>query len=86
MFELLYLVKVHSWYPPACCGGNDCAPAEAVEHRADGTMLKSQGIWWPLKAAKQRLPSPDGQWHICIYDFGDGKGLQVVCVFEPAGS
>lgn len=59
---------------------------EAVEHRADGTMLKSGGVWWPEKHALRRHPSPDGQWHICLYDFHDGRGIQIVCVFVPAGT
>lgn len=86
MVDLVFLWKIHSWYPPECCSGQDCLPVEAVEHRVDDTLLRAHGIWWPLKAAKRRLSSPDGEWHICIYDFGDGKGLQIVCVFEPAGS
>lgn len=86
MFELAFLWKVHSWYPPQCCGGNDCEAAEEIEHRPEGTMLKSRGQWWNEKRAKQRHPSPDGRWHICIFDYGDGKGPQVVCVFVPAGT
>ena len=61
----------HSWYPKECCGVSDCAPADAVVRRSDGSYLIS------VRDISVLIPtdyegwqgSPDGRIHICVSEY-----------------
>jgi len=76
----------HDWYPLECCSGQDCAPAEAVVRREDGSYLvTSRGMSTVIPAdyAKWRR-SPDGRIHVCIRKLRSGAEY-LVCAFRGAG-
>jgi hypothetical protein len=65
------LTMAHSWYPKECCGGADCAPADAVVRRSDGSYLVS------IRDMSVLIPrdyegwqrSPDGRIHVCVSEY-----------------
>lgn len=82
----------HSWYPPECCSGIDCAPvSEAIRHE-DGTytVTTPHGTARTDKTTKMRT-SPDGRIHACLVDpnawpggpMSTGSGVWVRCIFLP---
>lgn len=82
-------VYAHDWYPPDCCGRNDCMPAGGVEGDGRGGMTVIVGdlrIAIPEGFAP-RL-SPDGRTHICFRTYSseiDGNiSVTPVCLFLPA--
>lgn len=82
-------VRSHSWYPYACCSGNDCAAISEKDVRivAGGylvtvrpgtppTVTKPRAHLIPYTALKV---SPDGLYHICI----DSTESKVLCFYGP---
>ena len=73
----------HSWYPEKCCGGHDCRKVDSIEKLADGDMLFRAGpISVVVPAEFMRLPSPDNDTHICVYQVR-GSEYRPRCVFVP---
>lgn len=54
----------HSWYEPACCSGDDCAPLpiDSIEEQTDGYLLKSTGELIERAKAKH---GRDEDYHLC---------------------
>ena len=78
-------VHAHEWYPIECCGGKDCAAADTVVRRADGSYLvTANGMSVVIPDGYYWRPSPDGQVHVCVRQIG-GVGLMVVCAFRSPG-
>jgi hypothetical protein len=76
----------HEWYPVECCGNGDCAPADDVVRREDGSYLVSargMSTVIPADYGKWRL-SPDGRVHICIRKLRSGAEY-LVCAFRGPG-
>src|SRR3974390_1028211 len=58
----------HDWYPLACCGEHDCAPADNVVQRSDGSLLvtaRGMSVVIPKDYPGWRK-SPDERIHVCI--------------------
>ncbi len=73
----------HSWYPEKCCAGNDCSKVDSVEKLPDGDFLFRAGpISVVVPAEFQRLPSPDSDTHVCVYQVRSGE-YRPRCVFVP---
>ena len=78
--------QAHDWYPYECCGSRDCAPAESVVRREDGSyVVTMRGMtvvvpWW----FRPWRNSPDGQVHVCVRQF-TGIGPIVLCAFRGPG-
>ena len=78
--------EAHDWYPLECCSGQDCAPADTVELRPDGSyFVTSRGLSAviPSDYALWRK-SPDGRIHVCIRRLRSG-GEYLVCAFRGPG-
>ena len=76
----------HDWYPQECCSDRDCAPADTVVRRDDGSYLvTSRGMSTVIPAdyAKWRR-SPDGRIHVCIRKLRSGAEY-LVCAFRGPG-
>jgi hypothetical protein len=77
------LVRAHSWYPQRCCGGEDCRKVDRIETLEDGDLLFHAGsISVVVPAEFMRLPSPDNDTHVCVYQIGNGE-YRPRCVFVP---
>ena len=73
----------HSWYPSRCCGGHDCNKVDSIETLEDGDLLFRAGLISVVVPAEfMRLPSPDNDTHICVYQVGNGE-YRPRCVFVP---
>jgi hypothetical protein len=73
----------HSWYPAKCCSGQDCRKVDSIEKLEDGDMLFRAGAISVVVAAEfLRLPSPDNDTHVCVYQVGSGE-YRPRCVFVP---
>lgn len=74
----------HSWYEPACCGGQDCGPVDdaVVDERRDGVHVKGFGV---LSYSDPRLRwSRDFEAHVCATKGGEPK---LLCVYrKPKGN
>ena len=80
------VARAHQWYPLACCGGEDCGPADIVIRRDDGSYLvTARGISLEIPEEFYWRPSPDGQVHVCVRPIG-GMGMMVVCAFRGPGA
>ena len=85
LFAALPNARAHDWYPIECCGGKDCAPADTVVRRDDGSYLvMAQGVSMIIPDGYHWRQSPDGQVHVCVRPVG-GVGLMVVCAFRGSG-
>jgi hypothetical protein len=76
----------HDWYPRECCSDQDCAPADTVERRDDGSYLvtaRGLSAVIPADYAKWRR-SPDGRIHVCIRKLRSGAEY-LVCAFRGPG-
>ena len=76
----------HDWYPRECCGNGDCAPADSVVRRDDGSYLvisRGMAAVIPADYAKWRR-SPDAQVHVCIRRLRSGAEY-LVCAFRSPG-
>ena len=72
----------HDWYPKECCGEGDCAPADSVRRRQDGTylvMARGVSVMIPVDYTQWRK-SPDGRVHICTSEY------LLVCAFRGPGA
>jgi hypothetical protein len=78
--------QAHDWYPAECCSGQDCAPADTVVIRDDGSYLvTSRGMSTVIPADYNKWRrSPDGQVHVCIRRLRSG-GEYLVCAFRGPG-
>ena len=75
----------HDWYPLECCGGKDCAVADSVVQRSDGSYLvTAHGMSLVIPEGYHWRPSPDGQVHVCVRHVG-GIGVLIVCAFRSPG-
>ena len=79
--------RAHDWYPLECCSDRDCAPADAVERREDGSYLvTSRGMSVVIPADYQAWrKSPDERIHVCIRKLRSGSEY-LVCAFRGPGS
>ena len=80
-------VHAHEWYPLECCAGHDCAPADTVVRRDDGSFLvtaRGMSVVIPATYHYWRT-SPDGQLHVCIKAFRSG-GVMLICAFRGPGA
>jgi hypothetical protein len=86
LLAVLPSAQAHDWYPPECCSGQDCAPADTVVVRADGSYLvTSRGMSAVIPADYSRWrKSPDGRVHVCIRRLRSG-GEYLVCAFRGPG-
>ena len=82
------LAHAHSWYPPECCHGSDCAPVESAtwlmskDGRLPQLMVRSREGVAIIPQDMSPRESKDSRMHVCMsYDmFGD---LKVFCIFVP---
>lgn len=76
--------SAHSWYTgmsnpitrDTCCGGKDCFPISIERVVEKSAVYVVDGKYAFPK--DQALPSPDGNYHVCIY------GGKVHCMFFPS--
>jgi hypothetical protein len=87
LFVALPGARGHEWYPLECCAGQDCAPADAVVRRDDGSYLvTARGLSVVIPATfRHWKPSPDGQVHVCIRQLVLG-GVMLMCAFRGPGA
>jgi hypothetical protein len=86
VLAVLPAAHAHDWYPIECCGGGDCAPADGVVRRDDGSyLLKARGmsIIVPADYPYWRR-SPDERIHVCIRRFTSDDVL--ICAFRGPGT
>lgn len=78
--------RAHDWYPRECCGGEDCAPADTVVRRNDGSYLvTSRGMSAVIPSGfEEWRESPDARIHVCIRKLRSGS-IFVVCAFRGPG-
>jgi hypothetical protein len=76
----------HDWYPRECCSNHDCAPADTVLRRDDGSYLvTSRGMSASIPADYPKWrKSPDGRIHVCIRKLRSGAEY-LVCAFRGPG-
>jgi hypothetical protein len=82
----------HDWYPPECCGGQDCAPvdkAEIIEDRISNDKIIVGGLMVTTKHGSVLVPpnfrrreSKDHRMHACMTPLGEGK-MYLYCIFMP---
>jgi hypothetical protein len=79
--------RAHDWYPLECCSDRDCAPADTVLRREDGSFLvTARGMSVVIPADYQRWRnSPDGRIHVCIRKLRSGSEY-LVCAFRSPGA
>jgi len=78
--------RAHDWYPVECCSTQDCAPADTVVRREDGSYLvtsRGMSAVIPADYPRWRL-SPDGRVHVCIRKLRSGAEY-LVCAFRGPG-
>jgi hypothetical protein len=97
LMVLPHKANSHSWYPPDCCSGQDCAPVDKIEELSNGDLkiTSVHGTTLVPKGYKKR-PSEDTKEHICMrpympYDQPTPQELssglkKVLCYFVPMGS
>lgn len=87
----------HSWYDPACCGGNDCAPitALAVTAGPDGWHVRLKEGEHPMVTNGpidaivpygKELRSQDGNFHACVRDQSSPSNVMaepIICLYVP---
>ncbi len=73
----VFSAQAHSWYPPSCCGQNDChpIPCEEINEPKSG-VLEWNGH---LFSGDKIKPSEDGKCHACIFD--NGLVHHPICIF-----
>ena len=76
----------HEWYPRECCSDRDCAPADSVERRDDGSYLVvSRGMSAVIPADYRNWrKSTYGRIHVCIRRLRSGAEY-LVCAFRGPG-
>ena len=77
---LAAVLLAHSWYPKACCGGNDCHPVPCGE-----LQLKDGVIWNRIYFGPAMIhPSLDSYCHVCVSAPNSGEIPRIPnCVFIP---
>jgi hypothetical protein len=102
LFFFLMVVMVekaygHSWYDPACCSVNDCAPIPtmAVTAGPDGWHVRLKPgehpmvTRGPIEAVvpyDEALPSQDGGFHACVRDQSSPSSVMaepIICLYVP---
>ena len=76
----------HDWYPLECCGDHDCAPADNVVQRDDGSLLvtvRGMSVVIPKDYPVWRK-SPDERIHVCIRKLRSGSEY-LICAFRSPG-
>lgn len=76
----------HDWYPLECCAERDCAPADTVVRRADGSYLvtsRGMSVAIPGDYRNWRL-APDGRLHVCLRQLRSGS-VYLICAFRGPG-
>jgi hypothetical protein len=76
----------HDWYPLECCGDHDCAPADNVVRRNDGSLLvtaRGMSVVIPEDYQGWRK-SPDDRIHVCIRKLRSGSEY-LICAFRGPG-
>lgn len=79
--------RAHDFYPLECCSNQDCAPADAVERRADGSYLvtsRGRSVVIPANYQAWRK-SPDARVHVCIHKLRSGSEY-LICAFRGPGA
>jgi hypothetical protein len=71
----------HDWYPKECCGKHDCAPADSVRRKQDGSyVVVSRGVSVMIPITfNQWRKSPDGRVHVCTSEY------LLICAFRGPG-
>lgn len=87
----------HSWYDPACCGGQDCAPIPSITVTAgpDGWHVRlgpgdhpmvTRGVLDAVVPYDEALPSQDGAFHACVRDQSSPSNVMadpIICLYVP---
>jgi hypothetical protein len=76
----------HDWYPLECCADKDCAPADTVVRREDGSYLvtsRGMSVAIPADYRNWRL-APDGRLHVCLRRLRSGA-VYLICAFRGPG-
>ena len=76
----------HDWYPIECCADHDCAPADNVIVRNDGSLLvaaRGMSVVIPENYRGWRK-SPDDRIHVCIRKLRSGSEY-LICAFRGPG-
>jgi hypothetical protein len=79
--------SAHDWYPLECCSEQDCAPADTVVRREDGSYLvtsRGMSVIIPTNYANWRK-SPDARIHVCIRKLRSGSEY-LICAFRGPGT
>lgn len=80
IFLLIVAVSIanaHSWYDPACCSDNDCAPDNRVKEVRGGFRVPTGEV---VPYGDKRIrPSLDKQFHWCHFQ------THTYCVYVPGG-
>jgi len=70
MLSLCHRAEAHSWYPWACCSGNDCAEIESWVNQPDGSVVvrTRHGVFALSREwiAQNSQPSQDFDSHLCV--------------------
>ena len=79
-------VHAHDWYPLECCAERDCAPADTVLRRDDGSYLvtsRGMSVAIPRDYHNWRQ-APDGRLHVCLRQLRSGS-VYLICAFRGPG-
>lgn len=57
-------ILIHGWYPPECCGDQDCHEVPCVEVKPADKGYFYQDTFFHMSRVR---PSPDGKCHACAY-------------------
>jgi hypothetical protein len=81
-----HATRGHDWYPIECCSERDCAPADTVVRRDDGSyFITSRGMSVTIPADYQKWRnSPDERIHVCIRKLRSGSEY-LICAFRAPG-
>lgn len=76
--------RAHDDYPPECCGGMDCAPAQSVVLNHDGSLsVQTMHGVADFEASFPRRDSHDGRVHACFVRT-DGVVVKYCLLLPPA--
>jgi len=76
----------HDWYPLEFCAERDCAPADTVLRRDDGSYLvtsRGMSVAIPRDYHNWRQ-APDGRLHVCLRQLRSGS-VYLICAFRGPG-
>lgn len=70
LVSLCHRAEAHSWYPWACCSGDDCAEIESWVNQPDGSVVvrTRHGVFGLSREwiAQNSQPSQDFDSHLCV--------------------